>query len=619
MRLLTFGAIAATIATGSACEGDHSCYGPLKDDVVLTRNVRRMQPDAQNATTSPKGPLEWGQINFLHTTDTHGWLEGHIKEQNYGADWGDYVSFTKHMKQKAKKLGVDLLLIDTGDLHDGAGLSDATTPNGNISNAIFENVDYDLLTIGNHELYVTEIAYETFSNFSKVYGNKYLTSNVQIKNPVSQQFEYIGAKYRYFTTEQGLRIMAFGVLFDFTGNSNVSKVIKASDMVQQSWFNEAVNFTKPVDLFLLIGHNPVRPTVSSSTMGTVFKAIRSVKPDVPIQVFGGHTHIRDFVVYDNKATGLESDWNRPTFSYHAEGSQPYTSFDTSKGVQITKDITTDRYKLNLTSLYGCAPETYCQFCKPFLAEGNIFKLLQTALATVVVNETRKDTARLIIINTGSVRFDLAKGPFTYDDSFIVSPFDDAFQFIPDVPYEQASKVLGILNAGAFQKKRRDLSTADFGFSNILADRDTCIDPPLTHDYAGVTRRSHQAGRLIRRQSTSATTPGYTTTDDFGTDGDDTIHSKIPNYNQPNDLQANASFPVDGSDPTTVDLVFLDFIASYIVNALNTPDVGGSYALSDVSYYMDKSFTTNSYLPAYAKIAWQDGVPNCPVGAGIGSS
>lgn len=110
----TLAAITFLAVTGHACEGDDSCYGPLRDDVVLTRNVRRMQPDAQNTTTSPKAPLEWGQINFLHTTDTHGWLEGHIKEQNYGADWGDYVSFTKHMKQKAKKLGVDLLLVDTG-------------------------------------------------------------------------------------------------------------------------------------------------------------------------------------------------------------------------------------------------------------------------------------------------------------------------------------------------------------------------------------------------------------------------------------------------------------------------------------------------------------------------
>ncbi|KAI8939145.1 hypothetical protein NX059_004979 [Plenodomus lindquistii] len=685
MKLCDLGALVIAIAVASACEGDSSCYGPLRDDVVLTRNVRRMQPDAQNATTGPKGPLEWGQINFLHTTDTHGWLEGHIKEQNYGADWGDYVSFTKYMKQKARKLGVDLLLVDTGDLHDGAGLSDATLPNGNVTNAIFENIDYDLLTIGNHELYVTEIAYEAFSNFSKVYGDKYLTSNVQIINPASGQFEYIGAKYRYFTTEQGLRIMAFGVLFDFTGNSNVSKVIKAADMVKQPWFQAAVNYTQPIDLFMVIGHNPVRTTVSSSTIGTVFKAIRSIKPNVPIQAFGGHTHVRDFTVYDNKATGLESgrycetlgwlamsgiesstckaahnprgvpnptrsaivpkssgtasvsvslpistspshlryarrylDWNRATFSYHAAGSQRYTAFDTSKGSSVTHEITSERAKLNLTQLYGCAPGTYCQYCKPYLAEGNIFKLLQTALSTVVVNETRKEVPRLIIINTGSVRFDLAKGPFTYDDSFIVSPFDDSFQFIPDVPYEQASKVLDILNAGPFQKKKRDLTTADFAFSPVLADRDSCIDPPLTHHFTGMQRRSKQADRLIRRQST-APTPGYTTTDDFGTDGDDTIHSRIPNFPQPNDLQANASFPLNGSAPATVDLVFLDFIASYIVSALNQPDVGGAFSLSQVQYYMDKKFTTNSYLPAYAKIAWQANVPNCPVGAGIGSS
>lgn len=475
--------------------------------------------------------------------------------------------------------------------------------------------------------------------------------------------------------------MAFGVLFDFTGNSNVSKVIKASSLVQESWFLNAINYTKPIDLFVVIGHNPVRTNVSSSTFGTLFSTIRKMRPDVPIQAFGGHTHIRDFVVYDNKATGLESgrycetvgwlamsgikstsckaknprgvpnptrsaipptstgaasahlpsstttsdlryarrylDWNRLTFAYHAEGSQRYATFDTPAGKQTTSEITADRAKLNLTSLYGCAPETYCQYCKPFLAEGNLFKLLQTALSTVVVNETRKDIPRLIIINTGSVRFDLAKGPFTYDDSFIVSPFKDAFQFIPDVPYSQASKVLGILNAGPFQKKR-DLSTMGVRSLSSLAGRDDCVDPLLMQSLEGLKKRSKPKGRLIRRQSTQPS-PGYTTTDDFGADGDDTIHSHIPNYSQPNDLQANASFPTDGKMPEKVDLVFLDFIASYIINALNQPDVGGSFSKSNVIYYMDKSFTTNSYLPAYAKIAWQNNVPNCPVGAGIGSA
>lgn len=349
--------------------------------------------------------------------------------------------------------------------------------------------------------------------------------------------------------------------------------------------------------------NPTRSAIPPPTTGTISGSSRLPTSTSPSALRYARRYL---------------DWNRQTFAYHADGSQPYVALDTAKGRNITSEITIERTKLNLTSLYGCAPETYCQYCKPFLAEGNIFKLLQTALATVVVNQTRKDTPRLIIINTGSVRFDLAKGPFTYDDSFIVSPFTDAFQFIPNVPYEQASQVLGILNAGAFQKKRRYMSTADINFSPVLADRDICIDPPLTHHYDGMKRRSMQGGRLIRRQSTSAMTPGPTTKDDFGTDGDDTIHSAIPNYNQPNDLQANASFPLDGSMPKTVDLVFLDFIASYIVNALNTPAVGGKYSLNQVSYYLPESFTTNSYLPAYAKIAWQANVPNCPVGTGIGS-
>lgn len=106
--------LAATFRLSLACEADHACYGELEHDVVLTRNVRRMQPDAQNATSLPRGPLPWGQLNFLHTTDTHGWLEGHIKEQSFSGDFGDFVSFTKHMKQRARKLGVDLLLVDTG-------------------------------------------------------------------------------------------------------------------------------------------------------------------------------------------------------------------------------------------------------------------------------------------------------------------------------------------------------------------------------------------------------------------------------------------------------------------------------------------------------------------------
>nr|POF06951.1 secreted protein [Quercus suber] len=664
---------AALASVALACD---SCEHPDRD-VVLTRNVRRMQPEAQSAAVAPRAPLAWGQLNFIHTTDTHGWLEGHLKEKNYGADWGDFASFVKDMRRNAEAYDVDLLVIDTGDLHDGAGLSDATSPNGVLSNPIFETIGYDLLTIGNHELYLSDIAYETFRNFSSHYGDRYLTSNVQIYNPSSSQYEYIGKTHRYFTTKKGLRIMSFGLLYDFTGNSNVSKVLPATQVVNQTWFKNALQTKAPIDLFLLIGHNPVRPTSSTSTFKTLFNAIRAVYPDTPIQIFGGHTHVRDFAVYDDKSTALESgrycetlgwlsisgfdtssysgckaphgvphptmratkvgasgsasaslsplvsstsssqllysrrylDWNRLTMEYHAKSSK-VREFDVAKGVKITKNITATRHGLNLTSLFGCAPQTWCISCAPFGSNGSIYTVLTEALSTVVKNESRADVPRLIVLNTGSVRFDLLKGPFTYDDSFIVSPFTDAFQYIANVPYSAAIQVLPALNAGAYEK--RSIDSGDFGFYNpSVPQADACIDPPSFNDGIVANRT---LGRVIRRQ---AVTPGYTTTDDFGSDGDDTIHTEIPRYSVPNDFQAMGSFPANGSMPSTVDMVFLDFIADDVIAALN--NAGQSYSTADVSYYLPESFTTNSYLPAYAKIApdWQKNVPNCPVGLGIG--
>jgi hypothetical protein len=77
-------------------------------------------------------------------------------------------------------------------------------------------------------------------------------------------------------------------------------------MVKQQWFLDAVNYKDPIDLFLIIGHNPIRTSSTTNTLGLVHDVIRSMKPSVPIQVFGGHTHIRDFQVYDEASTAMES-------------------------------------------------------------------------------------------------------------------------------------------------------------------------------------------------------------------------------------------------------------------------------------------------------------------------
>lgn len=195
----------------------------------------------------------------------------------------------------------------------------------------------------------------------------------------------------------------------------------------------------------------------------------------------------------------------------------------------------------------------------------------------------------------------------------------------------------MLNAGPNQKRRRDLEPRDFGFEPMTGE--VCPDDLLA-THREMKPRSNHFTRNLQRRQVAKLTPGYVTTgipffsmhrliqchlnpfanillDDFGVDGDDTPHSKIPNYPQPNDVQGKAAFPADGSDPKTVDLIFLDFIAKkYVIPALQS--LGGKYTVDDIKEYLPTSFTTNSYLPAYAKLKWQAGVPNCPVGTGVGT-
>jgi hypothetical protein len=341
---------------------------------------------------------------------------------------------------------------------------------------------------------VTEVAQQMFQEYATKWGDRYVTSNVQVYNETSGEYEYVGATHRYFTTNHGLRVMAFGVLFDFTGNSNASKVIPAREMIKQTWFTDALkDETKPVDMFILFGHNPTRPTDSSSTFQLVWDAIRAQHPKTPIEIFGGHSHIRDFVVYDESSVGIESgrycetlgwvsmtgfnstnskftgiknphgvpnptrkatkdskspfvfarrylDWNRETFVYHSRVDEK--KFDYGSGLRVTDKVSKLRDELKLGEVYGCATETYCMSCVPFDDPKNIFPaVIKPAVSAIVVNEERADEPRLIIGNTGAIRFDLYKGPFTYDDNFVVSPFRDVFLYIPDVPFVKAKNVL----------------------------------------------------------------------------------------------------------------------------------------------------------------------------------
>ena len=63
MKGIYASATALFVTAAAACD---SCYGPV-NRVEHVRHAKRIQPGAPEASYGPTRPLEWGQLNVLHT------------------------------------------------------------------------------------------------------------------------------------------------------------------------------------------------------------------------------------------------------------------------------------------------------------------------------------------------------------------------------------------------------------------------------------------------------------------------------------------------------------------------------------------------------------------------
>ncbi|KAL8989761.1 MAG: hypothetical protein Q9169_008289, partial [Polycauliona sp. 2 TL-2023] len=371
---------------------------------------------------------------------------------SFTGDWGDYISLAERLREKADSEGRDLLLIDTGDRIEGNGLYDASDPKGKYTREILKQLEIDVICTGNHELYHKASSDNEYLVTVPNSNGNYLASNLDIIDPTSGERVPLAPRFRKFITKnQGIRVLAFGFLFDFTGNANNTIVEAVEKTVQQKWFLEAIH-DRQVDLFLVAGH----VLLDSPEYHSIFKAIREVQWDVPIQFFGGHTHIRDYFKYDSKAYGLESgrymetigfgsitglstdgktnppiaenilsgpkfarryiDNNLYSFYHHTRLNS--TTFPTAKGHEVSVMIASARKDLKLDHRFGCAPQDLWTNRAPFPHKNSIFSWLQVqVLPDIICDRTRKDIPRLAIFNTGGIRFDIFKGPFTIDTTY----------------------------------------------------------------------------------------------------------------------------------------------------------------------------------------------------------
>ncbi|EPE05264.1 calcineurin-like phosphoesterase [Ophiostoma piceae UAMH 11346] len=631
-----------------------------------------MQPNAVPPLPAPMRPLQWGQINILHTTDTHGWHGGHLQESQYSADWGDYVSFADHMRRRADDDGVDLLLVDTGDRVEGNGLYDASTPKGEYTYDIFRQQDIDIICPGNHELYQADTADREHHITVPNFAGHYIASNLDYIEPeTGKQVPMAKDRYRAFQTpNQKINIVAFGFIFNFTGNADNSYVQPVQQTVQEGWFQYAIT-KEPVDLFVVIGHVGAR----MGELRVIYEAIRAKNPDAPIALFAGHAHVRDAVQFDDNALALASGryfetigWMSvdgletkeakkakeakevtevktaaaPTVSfsrryidtnllglYYHSGTNA-TTFPTEKGLNLTEFIAAGRSNLGLETVFGCAPQNYWLQRRSIEDPDSLFSLLKkTILPAAIVNKDRADKPRVIVMNTGSMRFDVYRGAFTRDSTYIVSPFISLINYIPDVPYKLARQVNYLLNNNGPILSSLAAEVAAKGMDDYTRGVDW-REMGVPEQYAMKEEEENSAGAkgsikgdsgasqkpLFSRRSAPGSdsdaetgrpplVAGYTTRDDLGDDGDDAIHEPLPHFSLPNCIEADVGFPEE--EPETVDLIFFDFIQRFVLMALafaGGNDPGAKhYSESDIQTYLEGKFT--DYLLDWIKTNWKD--------------
>ncbi|CAO3564698.1 unnamed protein product [Mortierella alpina] len=548
---------------------------------------RRSQSGAVQPTPVDLTPLQWGDVNVISTTDTHGWLAGNTREGSYSADFGDFSSFISHMRDQANHRRQDLLVVDSGDLHDGNGLADATPISGQVSNPIFQKVNYDALAIGNHELYLPEIAEDTYKNFARKWGRKYLTSNTFIKDAHTNKTVPIGRLYNKFRMKFGTRVMSYGFLYNFKGAAN-NTVLESSNVT---------SLKEDVDMYLIVGHVPVRWAEAK----VVISAIRAVHPSKPILLFGGHMHIRDFTAYDPRAYGLSAgrfmetigwmsvsgirdrscrveancvgknltvsrrylDTNLHTYKTHSLA-HPKQKFDTWRGRKISLEITKQRKALGISTKLGCAPQDYYLNRYPYSDSRSLLKLVTDEILPFSVIDKSRPNPAFVVINSGSQRFDVSKGAFTVDDTYVVSPFHNDFVFTT-LPYKAAKNILSALNKAPFQKRADD--------------------------------EMHAGGDMPAPTANATLTPGYVTKDDYGYGGDDWPHSPIPYVAGAN--YVSSPIPTGLNDNDLVDVAWLPFFTNLMLPILTNLDPTGNH--TGLPYAV--GITTNEMWPIFVKAKW----------------
>eukprot|EP00770_Monocercomonoides_exilis_P015911 MONOS_15861.1-p1 / transcript=MONOS_15861.1 / gene=MONOS_15861 / organism=Monocercomonoides_exilis_PA203 / gene_product=5' nucleotidase family protein / transcript_product=5' nucleotidase family protein / location=Mono_scaffold01384:159-1388(-) / protein_length=391 / sequence_SO=supercontig / SO=protein_coding / is_pseudo=false len=346
------------------------------------------------------------KVTILHTTDMHGWINGHLHEPELDADLGDLYNYI-YWKKSRKDPNEIVLAFDTGDYTQGTGLSDATPVQGEFIFEQVKRIPYDGLCIGNHELRSNGCIDNIANNVAPFWRGKYLALNARHVDSSKQ----LGGKYFTIDLPNNVgKALVFGFLVSSCTHDTKSVLLTVSQSLKDPMFNQAFS-TPNVSLIICLCHiDTPNPDVE-----LIRKFMKSHKPNIPVVMLTGHSHLTrietptpdDYVMesgfYSNVIGNLQFhlsksaskgryfeplvemvDYTQSWVDMSKEALQQSAGFnsssgwDTPMGSSIKAAIHKKVAELNLTRQIGCSPKHFSMFPKGFFFSSLYDFVLDTA-------------------------------------------------------------------------------------------------------------------------------------------------------------------------------------------------------------------------------------------------
>lgn len=395
--------------------------------------------------------------------DVHSWVGGHAHNSEWDADYGDILSFYKHLKADCDKNKRDLWFVNNGDFMHGTGL--AMEGNATELIGILKKMPFDAMTLGNHEAYESAVVQEMNKTLIPEMQDRYLTSNTlltETKNPLGTRYKLLKGRNT---------VLVFGFLYNLHNPSQLLTIEHVQDVVQQEWFTQALE--EEFDAIMVLAHMDVEDPL----VKVILQAIRSKHgKDMPVQFITGHTHVKAEVKVDLFSHSMEAGFNLETIGFVSFPTQKTAQalenlkdahalfrhefleanvatlskvagvekMQTDDGEALSKYIKDLQRSLGLLIVEGCPPRDYYRN-RTMLEKDSIWKLYKEEV--IPKQFTKGDPSKIVMVSSNAFRYDV-KGSdtgMTLDDVVAIAPFHESMVYVGEIPVFSIRKMLSSLN------------------------------------------------------------------------------------------------------------------------------------------------------------------------------